>query len=176
MQPAPSHVSEAYAFSIESAYTWSNLCPIVTLIEQVTRGCWPLPTGQQANSFSHLQDVRRLNDYFCEKEEEVVIMLQQLDEQTCAAQSDHEKQLCHVGYIHLHGMHYGHMKLGCPSEFSVIFPMAFVQKLNDDCKFACRPACAAVPLEHAELYRLDQDSEETRCVHTIIVSVQLCYA
>lgn len=30
-------------------------------------------------------------------------MLQQLDEQTSAAQTDHEKQLCHVGYIHLHG-------------------------------------------------------------------------
>eukprot|EP00892_Ulva_mutabilis_P003884 jgi/Ulvmu1/1868/UM012_0024.1 len=49
------------------------------------------------------EDVRRLNDYFCEKEEEVVIMLQQLDEQTSAATTDREKQLCHVGYIHLHG-------------------------------------------------------------------------
>lgn len=70
----------------------------------------PLPkAGHQANSVSNLQDVRRLNDYFCEKEEEVVIMLQQLDEQTSASQTDHEKQLCHVGYIHLHGAHHDHM-------------------------------------------------------------------
>lgn len=61
---------------------------------------WPF-----AVTVSCLQDVRRLNDYFCEKEEEVVIMLQQLDEQTSAATTDHEKQLCHVGYIHLHGVH-----------------------------------------------------------------------
>jgi hypothetical protein len=31
-------------------------------------------------------------------------MLQQLDEQTAAAHTPRELQLCHVGYIHLHGM------------------------------------------------------------------------
>lgn len=52
-----------------------------------------------------LQDVKRLNGYFCDKEEEVVIWLQQLDEQLSDAKTLREKQLCHIGYIHLHGAH-----------------------------------------------------------------------
>lgn len=50
-----------------------------------------------------LQDMKRFNDYFCDKEEEVVIWMQQLEEQSADAKTLHEKQLCHVGYIHLHG-------------------------------------------------------------------------
>ena len=52
---------------------------------------------------SNAQDVKRLNGYFCDKEEEVVIWLQQLDDQLAAASTIREKQLCHIGYIHLHG-------------------------------------------------------------------------
>lgn len=53
--------------------------------------------------YSVLQDIENLNQYFCEKEEELVIMLQHLDEQMKAAQTPEQLQLCHVGYIHLHG-------------------------------------------------------------------------
>jgi hypothetical protein len=52
-----------------------------------------------------LQDIKRLNSYFCDKEEEVVIWLQQLGEQLSAAKTLREYQLCHIGYIHLHGAH-----------------------------------------------------------------------
>jgi hypothetical protein len=52
-----------------------------------------------------MQDVKRLNGYFCDKEEEVVIWLQQLDEQLSSAETLRDRQLCHIGYIHLHGVH-----------------------------------------------------------------------
>jgi len=47
--------------------------------------------------------MKKFNDYFCDKEEEVVIWMQQLDEQCAAAKSLKDFQLSHIGYIHLHG-------------------------------------------------------------------------
>lgn len=50
-----------------------------------------------------VQDVKALNAYFCDREEEVIMWLQQLDEQLSTAETTRDKQLCHIGYIHLHG-------------------------------------------------------------------------
>ena len=50
-----------------------------------------------------MQDVKRLNAYFVDKEEEVIIWLQQLDEQLSSASTLRDRQICHIGYIHLHG-------------------------------------------------------------------------
>ena len=50
-----------------------------------------------------MQDVKRLNTYFVDKEEEVIIWLQQLDEQLSSAATLRDRQICHIGYIHLHG-------------------------------------------------------------------------
>lgn len=49
------------------------------------------------------EDMKKFNDYFCDKEEEVVMWMQQLDEQCEAATSLKDHQLSHIGYIHLHG-------------------------------------------------------------------------
>jgi hypothetical protein len=48
------------------------------------------------------RDMKRFNDYFCDKEEEVVIWIAAARDKA-SMQKRCEKQLCHVIYIHLHG-------------------------------------------------------------------------
>ena len=92
--------------------------------------------------------------------------MQQLDEQLMTAKTTRDKQLCHIGYIHLHGAPrrrtVSGLLAGCYWSGRVLHWWQCKRHMLG----ACRAARAALPLEHAQLRSTSQDPEKAWCAPT----------